>query len=410
MRALIEKVISYGISKVLEKALPFLVLPILAAELSTEDFGRYLFFQTAYLLLGYLVQFATEAKYAVDKTNCTLEGKEDGSVHMSFVTITFLVLTVVLSILYGLSREWFWKYEITLLPLITMMVALYLRSIIRINLVMRQFDGDNWAYFKLQGFNGVFKSLIGLVLLFTIHSWQSMIYGLLIGNLLSVFIFRCKYVFINLSSFKNLGNLLKYGFPLVLSGVSGWLISSGTKVIVSEKLGLEVLADYGILSLIYVIIIMLGEILNSVFIPAQYRMINLFSNVRVKSLYRKARNHYFAFVILSTVLIAMFAQRTLRFIFGEYNGFEFEVIAILAFGALLNALYKWPVGVIFVKSKTSVLFWINAISGTLTLGLSVLFIDKSGVLGVVLAIALGSLLPLLVTTNIEKRLLDAGDI
>ena len=318
MGGLGSKIVIYGGARFLEKALPFLVLTVLSTLVSEADFGKFILFQTIFILFGYISQFGSESKYAVDFDGVDQLDKTLHSQAFSFYTS---VLSFMLStLLYYCFRDFSFENDINMTILVVFNLALLFRSWLRIRLVHYQFEKQPIRFGKLQTFNSLLKNALSLVFVVLLNHWHGMVYGLALGNFISVILNERLRDFLSIKlSLKLVKPYLKYGFPIALNGLCGWLITSSSKIIVSSNLGAEILANFGIIALAQVIMMLFGEVLSTAFIPEQYRIIKLFKFHKAKKLYYSSMLKYFGLVAVMTLLLLFSTEIVLNIFFKNYD-------------------------------------------------------------------------------------------
>lgn len=394
MGGLGSQIAIYGGARFLEKALPFLVLPILSSLVSEADFGKYILFQTIFILFGYISQFGSESKYAVDFDGIDQLDKIFQS--QAFSVVTSVLSFLISALLYYLFIDFSFENDINITIVVVFNLSLLLRSWLRIRLVHYQFEKRPFSFAKLQISNSLLKNTLSLVFVVLLDHWHGMVYGLALGNFISVVFNERLRDFLSFNlSLKRFKPSLKYGLPIALNGLCGWLITSSSKIIVSSNLGVEILANFGILTLAQVIMMLFGEVMSTVFIPDQYRIIKLFKFRKAKKIYYLSMWKYFGLVLASTVLMLFSTEIVLNIFFKNYHNQGIIITSLIVLSGTMNALYKWPVGVLFVRNKTTHIFGVLFLTGLITLAMSITLITPLGVLGVSIAMFVGQLIPLI---------------
>lgn len=231
----------YIVSDGIARAMPFLVMPILAIYMMPEEFGiasNYIVFTQ---LTGSLISLSTYSYFSVDfyKTN------ESDKPHLLsnliylnlFITIGCLILVPFLS---GKLQEWFYiSIEWQLLALLMM----FFSAVIELFTIYLRLAEKARLYGKFQFIRSFLSA--GLSLLFVavfLWSWQGRIFGLLLTNLfiflISIYFFKKAGLLSVELEKKRILNALKFGLPLLPHKLSTWISSGFERIFITKKIGI----------------------------------------------------------------------------------------------------------------------------------------------------------------------------
>ncbi|MDY0276984.1 MAG: oligosaccharide flippase family protein [Acholeplasma sp.] len=247
---LLENFFAYGLISVLDKIIPFLMLPIITRILpDTSAFGSYDLFNT---IVGLGVAIAGlgifDAMFREFFERTEIE-------HQKSVTSTSLLITGISSIILGLLFSIFAKQLSMLffndpsfslviyLSVIAIVISVY-ASIVR---APTRMQNKRTIYIV----SGIIQSIIlyGVSIFLIFRGWS--FYGLIIGFISSYLFLLIFYFFQNKKYFsfrfinKSTGKeLLKIGIPLVATSVIYWVFHSLDRVMIANIIGLPEVGVY----------------------------------------------------------------------------------------------------------------------------------------------------------------------
>lgn len=239
---ILKNFISYVVTDGVARAMPFLVMPILALYLSTEEFGIASNFMVFSQLVGAIIGLSTYSYLSVEYYKT--EVKDRKSLIGNLVLLNFgifCVCTLIIPFVSSYFETWFfivlqWQLLGCLMMFFTAVTELlvaYLRLEEKIKLYRR--------YQLLRSFLSAALSLTFVVLLGL--SWQGRILGLVLTSFL-VFIFavvvfkKANLLTLEINR-KRLKDAVFFGIPLLPHKLAGWITKGFERILITSKVSIS---------------------------------------------------------------------------------------------------------------------------------------------------------------------------
>lgn len=380
---LLKQTFVYTVINFFEKAIPFLIIPILTRVISLEGIGYYTLYQT---LINILIPFLTlsiDSAILVKYYKLNLEtfsnyfstGVLLALIIYLFGVIIGFVFSDSLSKLFGLPTEW---VQITMV-----IVLLQFFSNLRTNLWRVKKEVLKFGYYLIP--LTLAKNIIGLIFVFyTDLGWK----GVILGHLLAqsafsgyaIFLFLKEgYLNTKFSKFYVL-DLIRFGGPISIHRIGAWLSNALNRIFLNMILGVYATGSYGVAATFGIIITVIGDAVTKAYVPFLYERLKDFNDktafMLVKLIYA-----YYGFYFLISALLSFIGYYGVALIFGEqYADTKYFVIPIVV-SSLINALYKIHVDFISFTSKTYIIASITILSGLMNVFVAYWLILNFGILG-----------------------------
>ncbi|MBI9073602.1 MAG: oligosaccharide flippase family protein [Melioribacteraceae bacterium] len=189
--------------------------------------------------------------------------------------------------------------------------------------------------------------------------------------------------------------MLKYGGPLVVSTISGTLLSFGDRYILNAFLSLS---SVGIYSLGYkiasVIKIFLLQSFQLGFLPIAFKNLNTKGSDRFFS---KVHTYFVFIMLILSLVLSLYAQEVILMMSDKTEYFEaYKIVPIISLAFVFTGMrYVYALGFHFTK-KTKYNAYIVGVGAALNIGLNIIFIPIFGYIGsaisMVIAVGLMTLL------------------
>jgi O-antigen/teichoic acid export membrane protein len=239
---LIKNFLSYVVTDGLAKAMPFLVMPILALYMNTEEFGIASNFLVFTQLLGAIIGLSTYSYLTVEYYKT--ETSERKSLIGNLVLLNFVIFCIcalVTPFISSYFESWFyiilqWQLLGCLMMFFTAITELFV-AYLRLEEKTKQYRN----YQLLRSFLSAVLSLIFVVILGL--SWQGRILGLIVTSFI-VFIFAI-IVFkkANLLTFKFDKKIIKdsvlFGIPLLPHKLASWVVKGFERILITSKVSIS---------------------------------------------------------------------------------------------------------------------------------------------------------------------------
>jgi O-antigen/teichoic acid export membrane protein len=270
-----KDVISYGILASVEKAMQFLMLPLLTRLFSQSDYGLIDVIGTVTGLVGILATLSLESSVARiwhDTEKDT--GKSQAYASIMLFATAFGSIVFILSWITALATGW--KRNISeLLPIAV--AATILGSVASIPKVVLRMQRDVLKFGILQCGGTALGTALSMLLMI---KFSSGIAGLFIGNLLaSLFVlgaglYSTRQFLQSGVSFSALTDCLRYSLPLVPAVLLSWLNGQVDRFILAASLGLGIVGVYGAAARLALVILLFTEVFRLAWVPFAMKQIN----------------------------------------------------------------------------------------------------------------------------------------
>ncbi len=220
----------------MSKIIPFIMVPIYGTWLTVSDYGMYDLYVTLAILLAPFITVAIEEavfRYSVEESDMLI-AKQIISSGFLVVCLNFVIVTVIIALIC------YWQYDLTYI-----IFAVYLFSVCLFNFLQGYVRGCrrlvlySFDVFLAAFFSAVFSFI--LILFFNAN-----LKGMLIGH-------ACGYIFADVvicictkwvydcsiysSSRWWIYKLVSYSAPLIINGVSWWIINMSDRILIWIFLG-----------------------------------------------------------------------------------------------------------------------------------------------------------------------------
>jgi O-antigen/teichoic acid export membrane protein len=382
---MIKHSLLYMLAEVINKAIPFLLLPLLTKYLTPYDYGVIASFSA---FVGFVYLFINMSMHGVINVNFF---KMD---HMQLnrylfnalgvLTAASLLAVMVVFVLQGplsssllLDAEWLYLGVVVALSKVV--------TIIHLTLWIAEKKPKEYGLYQIM--QTLLSTAMAVILVVGYrYDWR--------GQVIAVAIASIVFALVSLSFFFRRGalhgryaaedvkDLLQFGVPMIPHQLSGWLISSGDRLLLIAMIGASAT---GLFSVGYQVGMVMGVLVTAfqkVWNPYIYEKLSKPISQEMKLRIVKWTYGYFALL----VLLVVFLDQIAYYIFSYWIDTNFTdayryVVYILIMYAF-NGMYFMVVGYLFYFKKTKVLATITFTNALLHVGLSYLLIRIYGAIGV----------------------------
>jgi O-antigen/teichoic acid export membrane protein len=382
----------YGLTSLLNAAIPFLFLPILTKYLSTSDYGYTAMFTVLCSFVSPILGASTDAAISRQYFN---KDTIDLKVYIgNCFIILFASLFPVILFFYFFSGLISNLSEFPINFLWPVIIFSFFSYIVNVTAVLWRVQSKAFEYGVFQIGQTIVNILLSLFLVVVINTgWQGRILAQVITFVLFGFIGFYIIFKNNLISFKFnihfIKNALRFGIPLIPHAYGAVILTMTDRVMITKMIGIS---DTGLYAIGYAFGGIIGFIENSfnlAYIPWLYERLKR-NDDKVKTKIVKFTYLYFVIIILLALLLSLASPLILKIMVDKkFEGAGIYVLWIsLSFA--FSGMYKMVVNYIFYIEKTAILAWITFGSSIINLGSTYFFIIKFGAVGAAMSAALVS--------------------
>ncbi|WP_422529148.1 lipopolysaccharide biosynthesis protein [Serratia fonticola] len=395
----IVKIFSYLCGDVLNKAIPFLLLPVITSRLSIEQFGIY---TTAFLILSFFfstLSLGLNSKVIIDgvKDKRTIKS----SIITAVITITslfFLMLVLVFTFfeifnvnsIYGLEIKGFYF----------VLASAYIQSIFYTVNVKFQINGDVLKFSAQQVF---YTICLFVAILYSLYVgdwndiWRNIFFSHIMILLLSIVILYRDSTSALISKAMIYSTVIfgVYQLPHILSS---WVRLAFDRFVVAEKLGMSFVGGYSAVLQLGLIVSVIVTSFNRFWSPYAIRKLR-----DKESLYRP--NLLAALAILLLCFgVSVSGYMFMRFLMpAEYHEFAY-LVPIVCLSYAFQGYYFLVVNNIFFFERSYLLAIPSLTSIIIHMLLSPFLVSAWGVLGAAIALLISWFLLFVITYFISSNL------
>ena len=394
---------TYTLINIINKGIPFLLLPVLTHYLDPTDYGILTNVESlltiSITLIGINLSSAVTRQYVkkdIDMKNYVYTG-------LRVIMISFFLVTIIYSSFASFI------YEYTGIPLnIIYFVSIYslLDNVMETLLAMWRMEDKPLNY-------GVFRICrtiieIGLSVMLVVayqYDWFGRFIGIYIGGILSgvyALFYLYKKGFLSgkyISDYKT--HFLKYGLPLIPHSISGVIILYSDKIVITKMLGLEDNGIYSVAFQIGMAISLLQNSFNQAWVPWLFKKLALNSENEKRKLVKIT--YLYMLAMLGVVIVLWLITPLIYYFLGDVFSDGMELVTIIGLGFAFNGMYKMMVNYLFYAEKTKFISIVTIGMAVFNIGLNIVLIDEYGLIGSAYSSALTFFLEFVIIWYFSQR-------
>jgi len=373
---LIKNSFIYLGTEIINKAIPFLLLPIITRYLTPEEYGIYGIYQ---VIISFFTPFISMSLDINITRNFFKVSKEKlSSILNSLIIILHLNLFIGLIIIYIISLFFENPFGLPSNILLIMPIIIFVQTINSFNLTILRNKQKAMQYGVFQIILTSINFSLTLLLLLVFHqNWQSLVYGVLISHsilmIYSLYYLKIKYKL----SFKlyPLKEIYKISLPLIFHLLGGSIIFLSDRLFIQQMLGLKEVGLYSIGNQFGMITMI---IVNSIIVainPWMYKKLADKINIQ-KEIYALMG----LFIIIG---IVVWLSSLFIFPYMVDNNYKSakQVIFWISMAFVFRGWYQIYYNIVLDAGKTNIFMYITFGAGIINLILNYFLIKLNGMIG-----------------------------
>jgi O-antigen/teichoic acid export membrane protein len=373
----------YTISNLINKAIPFLLLPILTRFLSPEDYGIVSMFG---VLVSFIIPFTglnvhgAISRMYYEQESIDIKEYITNCIYVllfssSIVAIVFMVSSKLIERITSVPYEILW---IVILVSISQFITTIVLTLWQVQVKPLKF-----------GIFQISQTLLNMILsiLFVVFiglTWKGSIYAQVIS--VSIFAIIGLAILKKNDWLKNKINLsyikhaLSFGLPLVPHTLGGVIMTMTDRVFITNMVGIDATGIYTVGYQVGMLISLLATSFNQAYVPWLYSKLkeNIY-NTKVKIV--KFTYIYNIAIFLLAILLSIVAPKFLSFFVGDKFDNASIYVTWVALGYAFNGMYLMVTNYIFYAQKTSYLATVTFITAIINIPLNYIMIKNFGAVG-----------------------------
>ena len=380
---LIKNSIVYLSGDLINRSVPFLLLPVLTHYLTPEEYGLisiYLIVITFYnAFIGMNMHmnvtrnfaFVSKAEIAVFVGCILIIGLVS---FIAYFLLTFLGVGFTDEV-FSIPGEW-----LVFVPLICLLMLIG-----NTTLTVLRNENKPFLYIALEGVNTLMKLVLTIVLLIVYGSgWYSQALGVFFGHLLVAvaglyYLYRSDYLNFKLDRVK-VRSILGISIPVIPHVVGGVVIAMSDRLFIEHMVGLDAVGIYSVGYMIGMCVVLFSDAFIKAWAPWFYVRMAA-GGVFDKQQIVRYTYFYVAAVFLVAMIVTVLGELLLPFVVAErYLGASVFILWI-ALGYAVHGLYKILHPYIVHMAKTAFLSFSTLVAAILNMVFNYLLIGHFGTIG-----------------------------
>jgi len=370
---------------VINKAVPFLMLPILTKYLTPSDYGMIASFSS---FVGFLTIFIGLSLHGAINVAFFKLDKEalrvyivnamlilGASATLSLLAVFFFDTTISQKLL--LEKEWLY---IAIVVSLSQFVTL-----INTTLWIAEQNPKSYSIYQISQTILITTLTVLLVMGFG-FGWEGQVMAMVIGYISFamvsvIFLQKRNYLTFEYSK-EDIRDLLKFGIPMIPHQLSGWIRTSGDKILLIMMVGATSTGLFTVGYQVAMIMTLLTTAFNKAWNPYLYKLLNQKDNYQNKMKIVKLTYLYFVSIIILFILLYFLSGLIFEYLLDDkfLDSMEFVIYILLA--NTFNGMYLMVSSYLFYTKETKKLAKITFSISIVHIMLSYLFISLFGAIGV----------------------------
>ena len=341
MRFLRSASVYIGASLV-NKAFPFLMLPVLTRYLEPSEFGAAALFLVVNSCIGAFVGMNVSANIS---KNFFFLSREKLAVLIGNIVILLSVLSVfVLFLLFFLDLFFVDDFSIPAWCLYVMPGLSFMMMVNTINLTILRNEDRPYVFGLFEiSCTAIYAVVTLIFLVFCGFGWQSQVVGLLIAYglffLVGLIYMRRRGYLVFCPSLAGISGVLKSSYPMVPYVLSGIAINGVDRVFIERMLGLDALGLYSVGYSFGMVVMLFSDAFNKAWSPWFYKQM-VSPDVAVKKKIVLYTYIYFAFLLVLAFLISAVGGFVLPYVVSDSFHAASSFILWISLAYVVQGVYR----------------------------------------------------------------------
>lgn len=423
MASAVKNSFYYTVGAIVKAAASFVLLPIFANMLGTEQYGIYNLLQTFSSILALFMTLATERSlyrlYYDYKTHN--EKKEFLSTVFWSINIISIITIFIIWCFGKYIVQYFGDIDVykVLLPVV---LYTYIAALINYTQILLQVEQKGEKFLIVSLMVMITFNLVSIMfLLFYSPTVEALVFGNLFANffILPLSLFYARRM-IGLSfSFTILKSVLKYTTPMLIMVAFSWVLHATDRLFIGNMASMSDAGIYSLASKFVQLSMLLCGAVFQAYGPYFYKTVNTLPAYDAKAKIKGCNEILSLFIISTIVLVLIFSKSVLDFFFDE----EYHSCLIYIYFLSLSCLFSQQSGMlnlmIYQNKKTVGLSAITIMAGIISVALNTTFIPiigsiAAGISNLVVSIFMFAMTLILARRNyyipIDKGIISMGVI
>lgn len=380
---LFKNTVIYTLLQMINKGIPFFLLPILTHYLSASDYGMISIYNAFLGAVSVFIGLSTSGIVSINYFKLTRSELKDsiGNIFNLLILTTFIAFCII----YIFSEFIYTKINLPITWMYVAVIVALMQVLTGINLTIWRSEqrAKPFALYEISitMLNVIISILLVVILL---YGWEGRVIGTssaaIIFGMLSIYIiYKRDYLNFNFNIY-HLKDILKFGIPLIPHNLALWMRSGIDIFLITTILGLSQTGVYTVAFQLSSIISMLVFSFHNAYSPHVYQKLRNITYLEKLKIVRFTYL-YFVCIILLVFLLNLIFEITLPYLVSDsfYGADEFIFNISLSFA--FQGMYLMVGLFIFYVKKTHLLSYVTISTSILHVILSYILINVYGAIG-----------------------------
>lgn len=377
-------------SSILNKSIPFLLLPILTEYLSTEEFGVLSIFQ---LLITFYSAFIGMAIHTNVSKNFYSYSKDKLAILVGNIFIILCITTLIFfipTVISSFFSDSFFSVPSKWTNVIPILSFMFMINTINLTILRNEEKSALFGVFEVT--NTIVNMGVSILLLVVYeHGWESRAYGILIAYLVFfvislIYMKKHQYLIFKYEPLE-IKNCLSISIPLIPHAIGGLIISLSDRFFIEKMIGIDMVGIYSVGYMFGMIILIFSDAFIKAWSPWFYKKLAKPSLIIKKKIVNYSYLYIVALFALTFLLTILSKLLMDVFIDEKFNGAE-QFIFWISMGYAIHGVYKIFFPYLVHINKTSFLGYSTMLTAIINLILNYVMINHYGAIGATYATAL----------------------
>ncbi len=373
----------YTLTEVINKAVPFLLLPIMTSYLSPEDYGRVATYGAFTAIVAVFVHLSMMGAINVNYFKISKEQLKIYIANTLIIvtiasTLAFLVILIFddkLSLL--LDIPWIWLFVG-----VTVTAAQFLTIL---NLGLWQVEQRSREFGTYQIVQMLTSTSLVLVLVVGFEmGWEGSLIGSTVATILFSlisfgFIYKRGYLLFHVNKV-DIKDALRFGVPLIPHALSGWFRTGVDRMLLTTIIGTSATGLYSVGYQFGMIVGIIAVAFNQAYSPFLYKKLATIDELGKKRLVKFTYLYFIGILIFAGLLSVILPYLIQNFLNEKYHASS-DIVSWVLYGYAFQGMYLMVVNYIFYVKRTYILSVITFLTGLAHVGLSYYLIKLNGIIG-----------------------------
>ena len=379
----IKNSIVYLSSSFVNKSVPFLLLPIITAYLSPEEYGKLAIFMIFISVYKALVGMSLQTNISKNYFKATKEELAQYIGNIFILLITSMMIYLMISVVFYLLWESLFSIPTWLFLMIPFLAAFNMINTLNLTILRNEQRAYMFGIFEVS--NTAIKMGATVLLLIIVGlGWYSQVFGVLVSavvfSIIGVFyIFQRGYIHFSFDK-KKIKSILHISLPLIPHVLAAAVISMSDRLFIEQMVGLEAVGVYAVGYSFGMVVMLFSDAFIKAWGPWFYKSLaEPTDSQKVKIV--KYTYVYIIGIFLLAIGISMFAEFVLPYMVNEKFYDARQYIFWVALGYAVRGVYQIFFPYLVHINRTSFLAISTVLAALVNLVLNYILIRYYGAIG-----------------------------